>query len=79
MLTLTSIDFLDMELELMERLSSRPSGGTGRNIIVFEADMSLFVYADNKERHFNSQKSPTQRLGEHSLAAKKTYQNLIFF
>ena len=52
MLTLTSIDFLDMELELMEGLSSHPSGGTGRNIIVFEVDMSLFVYADNKEKTF---------------------------
>ena len=48
-----------------------PSGGTGRNVIIFGADMSSSVYAGNKEKDILIiGKGPTQVLGQHSLTAE---------
>ena len=33
---------------------SHPSGGTGRNVIIFGVDMSLPVKIDNRKIYFNS-------------------------
>ena len=49
---------------------SHPSGETGRNVIIFGADMSSS--RDNKGRDILILGvGPTQGLGEHSLSAKK--------
>ena len=51
-----------------------PSGRFGRNIIIFRVDMSSSAHADNKGKDILILgKGPTQRLGEHSLTAKKMY------
>ena len=51
-----------------------PSGRFGRNVIIFEVDMSSSVHIDNKRKHILILgKGPTQGLGEHSLTAEKMY------
>ena len=54
---------------------SHPSGnGTGRNVIIFGADMSSSTKIDNKGKDILILGSgPTQGLGEHSLSAEKMY------
>ena len=53
---------------------SHPSGGTGRNVIIFGADMNSSSHIDNKGKDILILvKSPTQGLGEHSLSAEKMY------
>ena len=55
-------------------LYSDPSGGTGKNVIIFGADMSLYIYVDNKGKDILILgEGPTQGLGEHSLAVEKMY------
>ena len=50
------------------------SGNFGRNVIIFEADMSSSVHAGNMEKDILILgKGPTQGLAEHSLTAKKAY------
>ena len=57
---------------------SRPSGGTGRSVIIFGAVMSSSVHADNKTKDILIlRKGTTQGLGEHSLTAEKLYS--IYF
>ena len=57
---------------------SHPSGGTGRNVINFGADMSSSVHVDNKGKDILIlRKGPTQGLGEHSLTTEKLYS--IYF
>ena len=56
------------------RFYSHPSGATGRNVIIFGVDMNSSLYVDNKgENILIVEKSPTQGLGEHLLAAEKMY------
>ena len=44
-----------MELDLIDMdFFSHPSGGTGRNVIIFGVDMSLPVKIDNRKIYFNS-------------------------
>ena len=51
---------------------SHPSGGTGRNAIIFGVDMSSSTKIDNKRKDILILgKGPTQGLGEHSLSAEK--------
>ena len=54
MLILTSIDILVMELDLMEEdfffFFLYPDGETGKNVIIFGADMSSSVHVDNKKK-----------------------------
>ena len=51
-----------------------PHGGNGRNVIIFEADMSSSVRVDNKGKDILIlEKGLTQGLGEHSLSAEKMY------
>ena len=54
MLILTSIDILVMELDLMEEdfffFFVHPDGETGKNVIIFGADMSSSVHVDNKKK-----------------------------
>ena len=46
----------------------------GRNIIIFEVDMSSSLKVDNKGKEILFLgKDPTQGLGEHSLSAEKLY------
>ena len=46
----------------------------GRNVIIFGVDMSSSVHVDNKGKDTSVLgKNPTQRLGERSLTAEKTY------
>ena len=53
---------------------SHPSGGTGRNVIIFGVDMSSSTKIDNKGKYILVLgKGPTQGLGEHSLSAEKVY------
>ena len=53
---------------------SQPSGGTGRNVIIFGADMNSSVHVDNKKKDILILgKGPTQGLREHSLTAEKMY------
>ena len=63
-----------MELDLIDvDFFSHPSGGTGRNVIVFEADMSSSTKIDNRKKDILILgKGPTQRL-EHKLSAAKMY------
>ena len=51
-----------------------PSGGTGRDVIIFGADMSSSSHIDNKKKDILIlEKGPTQGLREHSLSAVKMY------
>ena len=51
---------------------SHPSGGTGRNVIIFGVDMSSSTKIDNKGKDILILGiGPTQGLGEHSLSAEK--------
>ena len=55
MLILTSIDILVMEMDLMEEdffffFFLHPDGETGKNVIIFGADMSSSVHVDNKKK-----------------------------
>ena len=53
---------------------SHPSGGTGRNVIIFGVDMSSSTKVDNKEKDILILGvGLTQGLGEHSLSAEKMY------
>ena len=53
---------------------SHPSGGTGRNIIIFGVDVSSSTKIDNKYKDILILgKGPTQGLGKHSLSAEKMY------
>ena len=58
---------------------SHPSGGTGRNVIIFGVDMSSSTKIDNKRKDILILgKGPTQGLGEHSLSDEKLYSiNLL--
>ena len=58
---------------------SHPSGGTGRNVIIFDVDMSSSTKIDNKRKDILILgKGPTQGLGEHSLSDEKIYSiNLL--
>ena len=50
---------------------SHPSGRTGRNVIIFGADMNLSTKIDNRKKDILIlSKDPTQRL-EHTLSADK--------
>ena len=50
---------------------SHPSGGTCRNVIIFEVDMSLCAKIDNRKKYLLILgKGPTQGL-EHTLSAEK--------
>ena len=52
---------------------SHPSGGTGRNVIIFGVDMSSSTKADNRKKDILILgKGPTQGL-EHTLRAEKMY------
>ena len=51
-----------------------PSGGTGRNVIIFEVDMSSSAHVYNKKKDILMLgKCPIQGLDEHSLTAEKLY------
>ena len=51
---------------------SQPSGGDGKNVIMFGVDMSSSTKIDNKKKDILILGfDPTQRLGEHSLTAEK--------
>ena len=53
---------------------SHPSGGTGKNIIIFGVDKNSSSHIDNKGKYILIPgKGPTQALGEHSLTAEKMY------
>ena len=53
---------------------SHPSGGTGKNVIIFGVDMSSSKKIENKGRDILILgKGPTQGLGERSLFAEKMY------
>ena len=57
---------------------SHPSGGIGRNIVIFGTDMSLFVHVDNKGKDILVRgKGPTQGSGEHWFAAEKCIWSIL--
>ena len=39
-----------MELDLIDRFFSHPSGGTGRNVIISGVDMSSFTKINNEKK-----------------------------
>ena len=52
---------------------SHPSGGTGRNVIIFQVDMTSSTKIDNRKKYILIPgTSPTQEL-EHTLSAEKMY------
>ena len=56
------------------RFYSHPSGGTGRNVIIFRADMSSSSKIGKRVKDILILgKGPTQGLGENSLSAEKMY------
>ena len=56
-----------------EGFFSQPSGGTGRNVIIFGVDKSSSTKTDNKGKDiFLFGRGPTQGL-EHTHSAEKTY------
>ena len=66
-LTLIIINILGIELNLTQKDFSHPSGGTGRNVIIFAVDMTSSALADNKKKDvLILGKGPIQGLGEHS-------------
>ena len=71
MLTLTSMDILDMQSDLIgeEAFGARkfPGTGLGRNVIIFGVDTD-----DRKNDIFILGKGPTQGL-DHTLSAEKMY------
>ena len=70
MLTFGVINILGIEYDLI----SHPSGGTGRNVIIFGVDMNSSAHVDNKKKDILIlEKGPTQGLGEDSLTAEKIY------
>ena len=60
-----------MELDLIDmNFFSHPSGGTGRNVIIFWVDMNSYTKTDNKKKDILMLgKGPTQGL-EHSVQEK---------
>ena len=63
-----------MELDLIEKgFFSHPSGGTGRNVIIFGVDMSSSTKIDNRKKDILILgKGRTQGV-EHTLSAEKIY------
>ena len=63
-----------MELDLIDMdFFSHPSGGTGRNVIIFGVDMSSSTKIDNRKKDILILgKGPTQGL-ELTLSAEKMY------
>ena len=54
-------------------LFSHPSGGTGRNVIIFKVEMGSSTKIDNRKKDILILgKGPTQGL-EHTLSAEKMY------
>ena len=47
---LINTNILDMVLDLIQASFSYPSGGYGKNVIIFGADMSTFTHANNKTK-----------------------------
>ena len=57
---------------------SHPSGGNGRDVIIFGVDMTSPIRVDDKgKKILILRKCPTQGLGEHSLSPQKMY-SIIF-
>ena len=52
---------------------SFPTGGFGKNVIIFGVDMSSSVHVDNKKRHFDSWRRSKQELDNTTLTAEKAY------
>ena len=50
-----------------------PDGSFGRNVVIFEIDMSSSVHVDNKGKDIILGTGPMQGLGEHSLTAEQMY------
>ena len=44
----TNTNIQDMVLDLIQESFSHPSGGDGKNVIIFGADLSSSVHANNK-------------------------------
>ena len=63
-----------MDLNLIDMdFFSHPSGGTGKNVIIFGVDMSSSTKIDNRNKDILIlEKGPTQGL-EHMLCAEKLY------
>ena len=62
-----------MVLDLMDMDVFHTSGGTGRNVIIFEVDMSSSTKIDNRKKDILIfGEGPTQGL-EHALSAEKMY------
>ena len=71
---LIRINIQGMVLDLTEKdFFSHPSGGTGRNVIIFGVDMSSSTKIDNRKKNILILgKGPTQGL-EHTLSPEKMY------
>ena len=65
-----------MVLDLIEKdFFSHPSGGTGKNVIIFGVGMSLTTKVDNRKEVLSILgKGPTQGL-DHTLSAEKNVFN----
>ena len=55
-----------------------PDGSFGRNVVIFEVDMSSSAHVDNKGKDILIPgRGPKQGLGEHSLLQKKCFQLIL--
>ena len=58
----------------MKETFSFPTGGFGKNVIIFGADMSSSVHVDNKKKDISVLgEGPTQGLDDTTLTAEKKY------
>ena len=58
----------------MKGTFSFPTGGFGKNVIIFGADMSFSVHVDNKKKDILMLgEGPTQGLDDATLTAEKMY------
>ena len=58
----------------VKRTFSFPTGGSGKNVIIFEVDMSSFVHVDKKRRFvLIFGEGLTKELDDTTLTAEKTY------
>ena len=78
-LILINTSIPDMVLDLIQKkFFSFPTGGSGKNVIIFGVDMSSSVHIDNKKKDILILgESPTQGLDDATLTAEKSIQLIL--
>ena len=55
------------------------ANGFGKNVIIFEVDMSSSVRVDSKKKDFNSWRMPYKRIRWYNTNYRKNYSTNLFF